>query len=101
MVLLIDDFPEFIYFGLCQVFYPGFRGDACQRQYFITVIRADAVYILQGDPCLLIDRYVYSRYTWHISSLLTLPLLMLGILADNSHNPASFHDLAFFTSNFY
>ena len=63
--------------------------------------RPDAVNILQRDPGLFIDRYINSRDTWHLFPPYTLPLFMLGVIADNPDDPAPFDDFAFFTSDFY
>jgi hypothetical protein len=100
MILLIDYFSQLIDFGFGKVFNSCFRRDSGLGQYFNAIRRPDAKNVLQRDPCLLIYRYVYSSDTWHISSLLSLPLFMLGVIANNPDDAAAFHDFALFTSYF-
>jgi hypothetical protein len=103
-ILAVNDLSQFIHLLIRKVSDSGFRVAIYigLLQYSLGQEGSDTVYASESDIHSLAIRYIYARYTNHIPSLLlTLPLGMPGIRADNAHRPLALDNSAFVAAWLY
>jgi hypothetical protein len=96
-MVLIDEVTDAVDFVVGEVSDLRIGGDAGSLAQLLRGGSADAVDIAQRDVDFLVARDVYSRDTGH-ADLLPLPLLVPWVLADNTNDAFTAHDLAFLTA---